>query len=366
MQQWLLPQRPLQPPLPQLNKEILMKTTRIGILAGLAVGVSLLLSGCERPPMDVDQIGYRGVGMEQVKNKRTQAQLAAANQAPEALPPADPNGPKARNLYKNVKVLGDLSEAQFNNLMAAMTLWVAPEQGCAYCHNLENFADDSLYTKVTARKMTEMTLAINSQWTNHVGNTGVTCYTCHRGNNVPEKRWFSAPDVKVAGRLLGNDNGQNRAGVEANGNTSLPYDAFTPYLLEDKEIRMAGTTALPTGNRQSIKQTEWTHSLMIHMSEGLGVNCTYCHNTRAMAEWEQSTPARLTAWHGIRMVRDLNNTWVVPLTAIQPANQLGPTGDISKINCATCHNGVNKPLYGTSMLTSFPELAGKKAVVAKQ
>jgi len=35
---------------------------------------------------------------------------------------------------------------------------------------------------------------------------------------------------------------------------------------------------LPSGNRSSIKQTEWTYSLMIHMSESLGVNCTYCHN----------------------------------------------------------------------------------------
>ena len=329
------------------------------LLAG--VGFTLLLTGCERPPVDVDQIGYRGTGMEKVTNPRTEAKLVAANQAPEALGPAEPGGPLAKNVYKNVQVLGDLTVNEFNRLMVAMTLWVAPEQGCAYCHNVANFAEDGLYTKIVARRMTQMTQTINSKWQAHVGNTGVTCYTCHRGQNLPTKRWFTEPDAQIAGRLLGNDAGQNRAGVEANANTSLPYDPFTPFLLQDKEIRVAGTTALPTGNRQSIKQTEWTYALMMHMSEGLGVNCTFCHNTRAMHDWSESPPQRVTAWHGIRMVREVNNEYIVGLAPIHPPNRIGPTGDIAKVNCATCHQGVNKPLYGAQMLQSHPELAGSSS-----
>jgi photosynthetic reaction center cytochrome c subunit len=58
------------------------------------------------------------------------------------------------------------------------------------------------------------------------------------------------------------------------------------------------------------------------------------------------------------MVREVNNEFIVPLTPIQPANRLGPTGDIGKVNCATCHQGVGKPLYGQSMLKSHPELSG--------
>ena len=58
-----------------------------------------------------------------------------------------------------------------------------------------------------------------------------------------------------------------------------------------------------------IKQTEWTYALMIIISQALGVNCTYCHNTRSFAEWDASTPQRTTAWYGIRMVRDLNNNY---------------------------------------------------------
>ena len=57
---------------------------------------------------------------------------------------------------------------------------------------------------------------------------------------------------------------------------------------------------------------------MISMSQALGVNCTYCHNSRSFAVWDASTPKRTTAWYGIRMARDLNNDYLVPLTATFP------------------------------------------------
>ena len=331
-----------------------------GLVIGMAMGLGLM--GCERLPVDVNQGGYRGTGMEQVVNPRIESVKLAANQAPAALEPAEEGGPKASQVYQNVQVLGDLSVAQFNRLMVAMTAWVSPEQGCAYCHNVQNFADDGLYTKLVARRMTQMTQTINDRWQSHVGQTGVTCYTCHRGQNLPAKRWFTEPEMQIAGRLLGNDSGQNRAGVEAVANSDLPYDPYTPFLLESNPIRVNGTTALPTGNRMSIKQTEWTYALMMHMSEGLGVNCTYCHNTRAIAEWEQSPPARVTAWYGIRMVREVNNEFITGLTPIHPPNRLGVMGDIAKVNCATCHQGVNKPLYGAQMLKAHPELSGPNAL----
>ena len=130
------------------------------------------------------------------------------------------------------------------------------------------------------------------------------------------------------------------------------------------EIRVIGNTALPTGNRQSTKQTEYTYGLMMHMSKSLGVNCTYCHNSRSFAEWDTSTPQRATAWYGIRMARDLNTTYLDPLAGVYPANRLGPTGDVPKLNCATCHQGAFKPMYGASMLATHPELAGVRAALA--
>jgi photosynthetic reaction center cytochrome c subunit len=117
-----------------------------------------------------------------------------------------------------------------------------------------------------------------------------------------------------------------------------------------------GPTALPTGNRASTKQAEHTYGLMIHLSQSLGVNCTYCHNSRAFSSWEGSPPQRVTAYHGIRMVRDINSDYLVPLTDKFPANRLGALGDVAKTNCATCHQGAYKPLYGAKMVDAYPEL----------
>ena len=325
----------------------------------LSIWVAFMLSGCERPPIEPVQTGYRGTGMEQIYNPRTLIKQASLNQAPAAPDAASADGPKAGQVYQNVKVLGDLSVGQFNRHMVAITQWVAPDQGCAYCHNVQNFADDGKYTKVVARRMIQMTQKVNQDWKPHVAETGVTCYTCHRGNNVPTQVWTEPKDRKYAGGLLGDLAGQNIATKEA-GLTSLPFDPFTPFLKEAAPIRVNGNEAMAgvgaNANRASLKQTDYTYSLMVHMSESLGVNCTYCHNTRNFQSWEESRPQRVTAWHGIRMARELNNEYLTPLTDIFPANRLGPKGDVAKVNCSTCHQGAFKPLYGAAMAKDFPEL----------
>jgi photosynthetic reaction center cytochrome c subunit len=292
----------------------------------------------------------------QVYNPRTLETQDALNTAPAPLPAAATDGPRAKDVYKNVQVLGNLSAGEFVRVMTAMTNWVAPTEGCVYCHNPANFAEDTKYTKVVARRMVEMTRHINSDWKNHVAETGVTCYTCHRGNPVPAQVWFTAPPQDKGADFIGDLAGQNIAGKMVNL-SSLPTDPLTPYLLEDKPIRVNGPTALPSGNRQSIKQAEWTYGLMTHMSNSLGVNCTYCHNSRSFQTWEGGPPQRVTAYYGIRMARDLNNDYMTPLTETFPPERKGAGGDVAKVSCATCHQGAYKPLYGTSMLKEHPELA---------
>lgn len=322
-----------------------------------AIGASVLIAGCERPPIDAIQHGFRGTGLAQIYNPRTVANQQAYNAVPESPAPASPDGPKAGQVYQNVKLLGDLSVAEFARTMVAITAWIAPKEGCTYCHVGANFADDGKYTKVVARRMIEMTRHVNADWKTHVAATGVTCYTCHRGNPVPDNVWTKPAPNPHNAMMMGNDHEQNVAAVTS-ALSSMPYDPFTPFLLEDKPIRVIGPTALPTGNLMSTKQTEWTYSLMNHMSTSLGVNCTYCHNTRSFKTWDDAPPQRVTAWYGIRMARDLNNQYMVPLTATFPANRLGPTGDVAKVACSTCHQGVYKPLNGVSMLAAHPELAG--------
>ena len=66
---------------------------------------------------------------------------------------------------------------------------------------------------------------------------------------------------------------------------------------------------------------------MMHMSGALGVNCTYCHNTQQFCRTGHgSTPTRVTAWHGLNMVKDLNQDYLVPLGPVYPDNRLGPPG----------------------------------------
>jgi photosynthetic reaction center cytochrome c subunit len=330
----------------------------------LGLSAALLLSACERPPMQSTQQGYRGTGMVDIQNPRILAAKQAAVPAVPVLPPApaDSEGPKAKDIYQNVQVLGDLSVADFTRHMLAITQWVAPEQGCTYCHG-ENLAEDSKYTKVVARRMLQMNRSINGNWTQHVAQTGVTCYTCHRGKPVPDNVWFTAlPNERAkAGSMLGDDAGQNKAEPSI-ALASLPYDPWTSYLLGGKDgseqIRVQPLTALPTGSRASIKQAEFTYSLMNHMSQSLGVNCTFCHNTQSFLTWNDK---RVTAYHGINMAREINNTYVVPLTKTFPANRLGPGGDVAKVFCATCHQGVNKPLGGLAMAKDWAGLTMVKA-----
>jgi photosynthetic reaction center cytochrome c subunit len=327
------------------------------IVVGALLGVAVLAAGWDFPPIKTEQLGYRGVAMESVVNPRTERRLIAANQAPEPVWPLEPaaaDAPLARDVYENLQVLGDQPAEQHDRLMAAITEWIAPEEGCGYCHNLENLAEDSLYTKIVARDMLRMTLRINNEWQEHVGDTGVTCYTCHRGQHVPAEQWF-LPAPQQRANMVGWNAGQNQPGIAS---ASLPIDPFSRFLLDDQDIRIIGKNALPpaAGPQIGTKAAEYTYSLMNHMSESLGVNCTFCHNSRSFIGWEGSPPARMNAWYGIRMVRDINTTFMHPLAPEYPAYRLGPTGDAGKANCATCHRGLNKPLNGVSMLQDYPTL----------
>lgn len=329
----------------------------IGAVAGSLLLLAMMLTW-ERPPMASAQLGPRGLGMEQITNPRLAEKIKALNIAPESDAPAALSGVKVKDSpdYKNVQVLGDLDVEEFNRLMGAITNWVSPEQGCTYCHNPENLADDSVYTKVVARRMIQMTRTINTMWTPHVAETGVTCYTCHRGNPVPQNIWFKNDGPPQALGMAANRAGQNLASASV-GTTSLPYDPFTTLFAKDAQIRVQSQSALKVNTPQDdVKLTEKTYALMVHMSEGLGVNCTFCHNSRNFASWPESRPQRVTSWHGIQMVSELNATYLDPLQNVFPVNRLGPQGDVAKVNCATCHNGVNKPLYGVSMVKDYPEL----------
>ncbi len=334
---------------------------RFNSIPGLAlVGVFLTcliaVLTFQRPPVIVISTGSPGLGMQTLFNPANVNKALGINQPPSMLPSIDA-GPRAGSVYKNVQVLQNVSTGAFGRLMVSMTQWVAPQQGCGYCHVSGNFASDAKYTKVVARRMLQMTIAVNTTYTDHVGNVGVTCYSCHRGNNNPSNIWFTGVTPGSSPAMAESNMGKNLPAPGINA-SSLPSDPYTPFLLNHDNIRVSGSTALPTGNKASIKNTEWTYALMMTYSQALGVSCEYCHNSRAFNDWSESTPQRVTAFYAEAMLRDLNSNYMVPLTPLFPAALKGPSGDVAKINCATCHQGVYKPLFGAKMAVHFPPLEG--------
>ena len=217
------------------------------IKTGLAIctflGIALLFT-FTHPPVETFQRGYRGLGMVELFLPATVAEKRAANQVPMPQDPVPPGGAPATSEYQNVKVLTDLSAEQLTRLMLAMTEWVAPDQGCSYCHaDGEDLSSDKLYTKVVARRMLQMTRDVNSHWKNHVAETGVTCYTCHRGRPVPSYIWFNNPGPPHPEGVVGAPVGKNRPSPEA-GFSALPYDPLTPFLEYANEIRVISASAL--------------------------------------------------------------------------------------------------------------------------
>ena len=301
----------------------------LAVLGACRNGPDVLKPG----PKQIAQHGFAGVGMETNYDPDDIAKTAAYNQAPKPLPPAPPGPP---GQYKNVQVLTDISAAEFGRTMTAMSAWVAGNAGnCAYCHNTANFAADSakgqpIYTKLVARMMLRMTRRVNSDYTNHVGGTGVTCYTCHRGQPLPKGLWFYTTENQILRHYLDRD-----------------------------DVRVQTHTVEPNnGNRTAIRQTYNTYALMVTQSNALGVNCTYCHNSRAWTSWEQSTPKRVVALYGSTMLRDVNMNYLNPLQPVYPRSRLGVHGDAPKAQCITCHNGVYKPMYGAKMVKDYPALWG--------
>jgi Photosynthetic reaction centre cytochrome C subunit len=79
---------------------------------------------------------------------------------------------------KNLKIL---KPEDIRPMMRSFT--VALGQRCDFCHVQGDFASDEKPTKSTARHMIEMTQHINEQFAD--GKEHVTCYTCHRGVQMP-------------------------------------------------------------------------------------------------------------------------------------------------------------------------------------
>lgn len=91
----------------------------------------------------------------------------------------------------NVKVLTGLYAQQFQEEMNLIVQ--ALGVNCNTCHARGNFASEEKPLKQTARRMLEMTRALNTQFfPDYKPKEGesvlgkVTCYTCHKGESTPK------------------------------------------------------------------------------------------------------------------------------------------------------------------------------------
>jgi hypothetical protein len=95
---------------------------------------------------------------------------------------ASATAPKlAEEEYKNIQALKGIPAEQVIPSMQFIAASLGVE--CEYCHVPHQMEKDDKKTKVTARKMISMMMAINKE--NFEGHREVTCYSCHRGSANP-------------------------------------------------------------------------------------------------------------------------------------------------------------------------------------
>ncbi len=206
-----------------------------GVVAVLLTIAMLSTAGWVHPPILSTQAGFRGLAMDQLTTPAAQSE-AATGQRP-ARCDADRFAARSEGRPRSTRTSRfskDLSVDQFTTLMAAITTWVAPKEGCAYCHNTDNLADDSIYAKKVSRRMIQMTRHVNTDWKAHVAEYG-------RGVlDLPPRQSGSGLRLDrerrlAAGRRLGDDQLRHGASVpcqrldrDAPGSVSAPRQGRDP------------------------------------------------------------------------------------------------------------------------------------------
>ena len=108
--------------------------------------------------------------------------FARAQNGPPQAPALSASAPKlAEEQFKNIQALKGIPADQVIPSMQFIAASLGVE--CEYCHVEHANEKDDKKTKVTARKMINMMMAINKE--NFEGHREVTCYSCHRGSAEP-------------------------------------------------------------------------------------------------------------------------------------------------------------------------------------
>jgi photosynthetic reaction center cytochrome c subunit len=336
------------------------------VCAALAAVVFVVFVPRWHTPLPGRQLGDRPSSLVQFDPDPWQARQQNVP-APRLTPVADDARP-ATSAYHNVKTLTDVNAGDFMRLQVAMTAWVSPAQGCGFCHVSGDYASDAKPTKNAARVMIAMTRHINSAWSTHVGTQGVTCFSCHEGQPVPRDIWFQAPPQPVP-RMIGKGEDWDEAARTVHG--FFPNEGYEEYLLQDTPGLAQSQTDHPSGQSSDAIVVKRLYEMMMQMSDEMGVNCGFCHNSRALFDWSQSTPMRWVGLGGIKMTRDINRNYLLSLRDIIPQSQLrldlhrqwslpareqGWQKGNGLASCGTCHHSAPVPTVGVGLAHGFPAL----------
>lgn len=330
-------------------------------VAGSAIFVAAMIVAWGQPfPTANQQTGPRGTGMHV---QEFVSHLEAGDPTVEGYFTSEPIVPTADSalaideLEGVPDALANVTVENYERLLEAMRSWTG-------IPDLLEPGNDSYQTEV-AWSMIEMTQNINQNWAAHVqanAEVGVTCYTCHRGQPVPNNVWFRVGPVNE--NTAGWPAIQNRVTMNSNF-TSLPSTYLEHFLLQDEEgfygVAQVHDLASRVENLPGdplIQQTEMTYAWMNYFANSLGVNCVFCHNSRAFYDAAQVTPQWATASLGIIMVQEQLELYILPLEDTLPPERLGPIyADVPKLACRTCHQGYQQPMQGLNVIANWPELA---------
>jgi photosynthetic reaction center cytochrome c subunit len=109
------------------------------------------------------------------------AGASAQSGPPPAFASSAPASKLAEEQFKNIQALKGIPAEQVIPAMQFIAASLGVE--CEYCHVEHANEKDDKKSKVTARKMINMMMAINKD--NFEGHREVTCYSCHRGSTEP-------------------------------------------------------------------------------------------------------------------------------------------------------------------------------------
>ena len=207
----------------------------------------------------------------------------------------------AEQVFKNVFFFKGKPASELRDAMLRMKAQTAHD--CVACHDTNNWASATKDHHRISMQMLQLTELANS--TLYPKNpTKVTCWTCHRGKDEPERlpRVQTPPELEAYNNFI----------------HLTPEQADKPAIEVFKNLKL-----IP----KDLKASQLA-GVMVFFSRSLGVKCSHCHETEAFEsdkKDEKDTARKMYA-----MVLKSKDT----IYAKERANRMA---------CAGCHHGMVEP-----------------------